>query len=149
MQKFTVNNKEEIISAVLPPGYLGSTAAYIQRVQQLMQFLNRSLYLGIRDFEVHFAMYPEGTFYKRHADRFQKNAHRVISVVCYMNKGWQEADGGKLRMFLPDREVDIAPLPGRMVCFRSEIEHEVLITHKPRYSITGWMLDQHSSLTFL
>jgi SM-20-related protein len=151
MEQFTVDRsiRGDYIRWIDPQDMTAVTAAYVSRVRQMMAFLNRSLFLGIKDFEAHFAMYPEGTFYKRHADRFYKNPHRVISMVCYMNKGWQAADGGQLRMFLDKREVDIAPLPGRLACFRSEIEHEVLLTHKPRYSITGWMLDQIGELTFL
>ena len=45
---------------------------------------------------------------------------------------------------------DILPAGGRLVVFRSDqIEHEVLLCRKKRYSITGWMLDQLSELSFL
>jgi SM-20-related protein len=151
MQHFAVDKKirGDYIHWIDPQDMVAVTAGYVSRVQQIMEYLNRSCYLGLKDFEAHFAMYPEGTFYKRHADRFHQNPHRVISMVCYMNQGWTEADGGQLRMFLPDQEIDIAPLSGRLVCFKSELEHEVLLTHRTRYSVTGWMLDQLSSLTFL
>lgn len=151
MQNFALDKtiRGDYIRWIDPNDMTEITARYVARMKQLMEYLNRTCFLGLKDFEAHFAMYPAGTFYKRHADRFQQNAHRVISTVCYLNKNWKEKDGGQLRMFLPNNEFDIAPLSGRLVCFRSEIEHEVLITTRPRYSITGWMLDQHSSLTFL
>lgn len=151
MQHFAVDKtiRGDYIRWINPNDMSEITASYVGRMRQLMEYLNRTCFLGLKDFEAHFAMYPSGTFYKRHADRFQHNAHRIISTVCYLNKGWEEKDGGQLRMFLPEQEFDIAPLSGRMVCFRSEIEHEVLITSRPRYSITGWMLDQYTSLTFL
>ncbi|MEK6476109.1 2OG-Fe(II) oxygenase [Catalinimonas sp. 4WD22] len=151
MQNFAVDKsvRGDYIRWINPNDMTEVTANYVGKMRQLMEYLNYTCFLGLKDFEAHFAMYPAGTFYKRHADRFQQNAHRVISTVCYLNKDWEEKDGGQLRMFLPDEEFDIAPLSGRLVCFRSEIEHEVLITTRSRYSITGWMLDQHTSLTFL
>jgi len=151
MQHFTVNKsiRGDYIRWIDPQDMSAVTAGYVNRVRQVLNFLNRSCFLGLKDFEAHFAMYPAGTFYKRHVDRFHLNPHRVISMVCYLNQDWEETHGGQLRMYLPDKAIDIAPLPGRMVCFRSEIEHEVLLTHQPRYSVTGWMLDQLSGLTFL
>lgn len=151
MQNFAVDKsvRGDYIRWINPNDMTEVTANYVGKMRQLMNYLNYTCFLGLKDFEAHFAMYPAGTFYKRHADRFHQNAHRVISTVCYLNKDWEEKDGGQLRMFLPEKEFDIAPLSGRMVCFRSEIEHEVRITTRPRYSITGWMLDQHTSLTFL
>ncbi|MDF9800416.1 SM-20-related protein [Catalinimonas alkaloidigena] len=151
MQNFAVDKsvRGDYIRWINPNDMMEVTANYVGKMRQLMEYLNYTCFLGLKDFEAHFAMYPAGTFYKRHVDRFHQKPHRVISTVCYLNENWKEKDGGQLRMFLPDEEFDIAPLSGRMVCFRSEIEHEVQLTSRPRYSITGWMLDQHSSLTFL
>lgn len=126
------------------------THEYLEKIKSLMQHLNRTCFLGLKDYESHFAVYPPGTFYKRHADRFYQNPHRIISFVYYLNPGWTAEDGGILRLYLsPDRSEEVVPVAGRLVCFRSEIEHEVLPAHKTRYSITGWMLDQINSLTFL
>jgi SM-20-related protein len=105
--------------------------------------------LGLKDFECHFAIYPENTFYKKHIDRFQQNAHRVLSFVLYLNENWQKGDGGELGIY-PDKEEHIVePVAGRLILFRSEILHEVLLSHKERISLTGWMLDKDMSLTFL
>lgn len=116
---------------------------YLDRLNELITFLNRSLFLSLKDYEVHFTVYPAGSFYKRHLDQFKKNDHRILSVICYLNQGWTEEDGGQLRMYLADSPIDVLPLAGRFVCFRSDkIEHEVLPAKRDRLSLTGWMLDQ-------
>src|SRR5690606_23077857 len=101
--------------------------------------------LGLKSFEAHLAKYPPGSFYKRHIDQFQQVSYRIISCILYLNADWREGDGGELRIFLPDgkrgeKQIDIVPKAGTLVCFKSdEIPHEVLPTHKERYSFTGWM----------
>ena len=115
---------------------------YLDRLRELMLHLNRSLYLSLKDFEVHMTVYPSGSFYKRHLDQFKKEDHRRLSVICYLNADWKEQHGGQLRMHFDGDKVDILPLAGRLVCFRSEmIEHEVLPATRERLSLTGWLLD--------
>lgn len=124
--------------------------SFIERMNSLRDYLNRTCYLGIKDFESHYAIYPEGTRYARHSDRFRQNAHRVVSFVLYLNPEWEEADGGQLHIFPEGREASsVLPEAGKLVCFRSEIEHEVAVCNRMRYSITGWFLDQPVGLTFL
>jgi SM-20-related protein len=125
-----------------------SILQFVNKITHLKDYLNQTCYLGLKDFETHFAIYPENTFYKRHVDRFQKNAHRVLSFVLYLNINWQQGDGGELALYLNNETQIVQPLGGRLLLFRSELEHEVLLAHKPRYSITGWMLDKDMSLTF-
>ena len=116
---------------------------YMDRLQRLCEYLNQSLYLSLKDYEVHFTIYPAGSFYKRHLDQFKKDDHRKLSVICYLNKEWKEHHGGQLRMYLPGQTLDFLPHAGRLVCFRSDqIEHEVLPATRERLSLTGWMLDQ-------
>jgi len=122
---------------------------FLDKMERLKNTLNQTCYLGLKDFETHFAIYPENTFYKKHIDRFQQNAHRVISFVLYLNENWQEGHGGELAIYLDDKTEIIEPLAGRLLLFRSELEHEVLMSYRNRYSITGWMLDKDMSLTFL
>ncbi len=129
--------------AALDPAY----HFFLDRIDELVRHLNRSCYLGIRDQELHFAVYPPGAGYQRHLDVFRGTAARKVSVVCYLNEDWQEGDGGQLRLFLPDGDgetvKDIFPLAGRLACFLSEtIEHAVLPASRERYSITGWLKDQ-------
>jgi len=122
---------------------------FISKADELRTVINQTCYLGLKDFECHFAIYPEKTFYKKHIDRFSQNAHRVISFVLYLNQNWQKGDGGELGIYHDYEEHIIEPLAGRLILFRSEILHEVLLSHKERISLTGWMLDKDMSLTFL
>jgi SM-20-related protein len=115
---------------------------YIEKLRELISFVNQSLFLSLKDCEVHQTIYPVGSFYKRHLDQFKKDDHRKLSVICYLNKDWHENDGGQLRLYLKDGSKDVFPLAGRLVCFRSDLlEHEVLPATKERLSLTGWLLD--------
>ena len=117
--------------------------SYIDKLRDLRLFLNRSLFLGLQDMEVHAARYPAGAYYKRHLDQFSKDDHRRISVICYLNRDWQDHDGGSLRVYHEHGFSDHLPLEGRLVCFRSDLlEHEVLPATRERQSITGWLLDR-------
>lgn len=123
----------------------------LKRVEELIQYLNRSCYLGIKDYECHLTRYPSGSFYERHVDQFQHSTNRQVSFICYLNENWQKGDGGELRIYLEeDQHIDVEPVAGRLACFLSEsIPHEVLVCHQPRMSITGWMLNQPHDLSFL
>jgi len=124
-----------------------SVRVYLQRLDELIQYLNRALFLSLKDFEVHMTVYPIGSFYKRHLDQFKKDDHRRLSVILYLNNDWQDSHGGQLRMYLPGQTKDFLPLAGRLVIFRSdEIEHEVLPATRERLSITGWVLDRLAEL---
>lgn len=116
---------------------------YLDKLKQMIAFVNQSLFLSLKDCEVHQTIYPIGSFYKRHLDQFKKDDHRKLSVICYLNKDWKEADGGQLRMFIGNEPKDILPLAGRLVCFRSDLlEHEVLPATRERLSLTGWLIDK-------
>lgn len=116
---------------------------YLDKLKQVIAFVNQSLFLSLKDCEVHQTIYPIGSFYKRHLDQFKKDDHRKLSVICYLNKDWKEADGGQLRMCLGNESKDIFPLAGRLVCFRSDLlEHEVLPATRERLSLTGWLIDR-------
>jgi SM-20-related protein len=124
-----------------------SIKKYTDKLDELRLFLNQSLYLSLKDYEVHLAMYPAGSFYKRHLDQFKSDDHRKLSVILYLNQDWKESHGGQLRMYLRDETLDFLPIAGRLICFRSDlIEHEVLPATRERKSITGWMLDQLADL---
>ncbi|MDX2190569.1 MAG: 2OG-Fe(II) oxygenase [Bacteroidota bacterium] len=114
--------------------------AFLNIINELIIYLNRQAYLGIRSKELHYAIYTPGAFYNKHLDAFQKENKRIVSIVCYLNKHWGAFMGGQLRMYLPENQIDIEPLGGRMVCFLSEeIPHEVLPATQNRYSVTGWL----------
>lgn len=121
----------------------GQTAvcdAYLTLMDELRQALNRELFLGLEEFECHFALYPPGAFYQTHLDRFRDDDSRCVSAVLYLNPDWRAADGGELRMYLADgSSLDIPPLAGNLVVFLSgSFPHEVLVTQTDRLSLTGW-----------
>lgn len=116
---------------------------YLDAMGLLQRELNHALYLGLFEFEAHFAQYPPGAFYKKHVDSFQGRANRVISTVLYLNPEWPEDGGGEMALFEPadpEREVArVIPRAGTFACFLSEtVPHEVLTTRLPRASIAGW-----------
>ncbi len=114
---------------------------YFDKINELINYLNATCYLGIRDKEFHFAIYPKGTFYKRHLDTFQNDSKRKLSVVCYLNQeNWLPEYGGALVIYKNDESITIYPEKGRMVIFESQLlEHEVLPVNQERWSITGWL----------
>lgn len=100
--------------------------------------------------ECHLAAYPIGSFYTKHLDQFRETNNRIFSVILYLNQDWKTEDGGQLRIHENDGFYDIEPRMGRLVCFRSElVEHEVLITNRPRFSITGWLRRDEPTPVFL
>ena len=118
---------------------------FFEKINDLVSYLNKTCFLGILRKEFHYALYPTGTFYKRHIDTFQNDDRRKLSFVCYLNEaGWLPENGGELVLYLDDHgkemEKIIYPLPGRVVIFESQIiEHEVKPVKTERLSITGWL----------
>jgi len=116
---------------------------YLKRLQSLIASLNQSLFLSLKDIEIHRTVYPVGTRYLRHLDQFRSDDHRKLSIICYLNAHWMPEHGGQLRLYLPAGPLDCFPEQGRLVCFRSDqIEHEVLPATRERYSLTGWAVDR-------
>jgi SM-20-related protein len=122
-----------------------SESVFFYKINSLINYLNRTCFLGILHKEFHYALYPKGTFYKRHIDTFQNDDRRKLSFVCYLNEdGWLPENGGELVLYLNENgeetEKIIYPFPGRVVIFESQIiEHEVRPVNKERLSITGWL----------
>ncbi len=124
----------------LEPGQSAASDAYLALLDELRQALNQAFFLGLEEFECHFALYPPGAFYQTHLDRFRDDDSRTVTAVAYLNHDWQPAHGGAMRMHLADRPaLDIPPLAGHLVVFLSaDIPHEVLPTHSERLAVTGW-----------
>ncbi|MDP2227267.1 MAG: 2OG-Fe(II) oxygenase [Moraxellaceae bacterium] len=80
--------------------------AYLAWMEGLRGVLNRELFLGLTEFEAHYAHYPIGSFYKRHVDRHRDSSARVVSVVCYLNEAWPADAGGELVMYGDGRMQD-------------------------------------------
>lgn len=119
--------------------------AFFRKINVFVQYLNKTCFMGILFKEFHYALYPEGTFYKRHLDTFQNDDRRKLSMVCYLNaQDWQPKYGGELVIYTnengTEKPVIIYPYPGRMVIFESQVlEHEVKPVKTERLSITGWL----------
>jgi SM-20-related protein len=111
---------------------------FFSPLEELITMLNRRCFLGLNDYEFHFACYEAGTFYRRHKDVFSNDDSRKISVVLYLNKNWKTGDGGEL-MIYEKGEIKTEPKAGTLVVFESHIEHEVLTSNTERISITGWI----------
>ncbi len=109
-------------------------------MDNFVSYLNETCYTGITGYEFHYAWYDKGSYYKKHLDQFRNNDSRKYSMILYLNDNWKEKDGGQLCIHHNNRLQTIAPENGKSVFFKSsELEHEVLLTNKPRLSITGWL----------
>ncbi len=113
---------------------------YLEMMESLRLVLNQNLYLGLEEYESHFAFYAPGTSYIKHIDRFRDNDSRTISAVIYLNEDWLPEQGGALRLHLEGEcTEDISPVACRLVLFLSaEMAHEVLPATRNRLSIAGW-----------
>ncbi len=121
-------------------------AVFFNKVNDLVRYLNKTCFLGILQKEFHYALYPKGTFYKRHLDTFQNDDRRKLSFVFYLNdETWKPENGGELVLYLQENTHEVPkivyPMPGRVVVFESqELEHEVKpVLESQRLSITGWL----------
>lgn len=114
--------------------------AFLDQIDLLVTHLNSTCYTGITGYEFHYALYEKGSFYLKHLDQFKNNNSRKYSMICYLNESWQIGDGGELCIHHENHLQNIMPTNGKAVFFQSNIiEHEVLLCHKPRMSITGWL----------
>ena len=104
--------------------------------------------MGLSGYEFHLAHYPLGGHYDTHLDQFKKRNNRTISMVMYLNTDWKAGDGGELEMFLKDgSSLVVEPIAARCVMFKSAVvPHRVLYANKPRFSLTGWLLQQPAAL---
>lgn len=123
----------------------------LKLIEALIPHLNHLCFLGIKDYETHYAYYPKGKGYEKHRDRFKNNPHRIISFVYYLNEQWKQGNGGELVLYNEDLSIKqvIEPIANRLALFTSETIHEVLNCNTERQSITGWMLNKPKGLTFL
>jgi SM-20-related protein len=127
-----------------------TSAEFLHFMESLRLGINRRLFLGLFDYESHFAHYPIGAFYKKHVDSFrgageqgkQHKKNRVLSTVLYLNEHWQPDMGGELVIYAQENNrilAKVLPTLGRFVIFLSEkFPHEVLPAIQERNSIAGW-----------
>ncbi|WP_076920175.1 2OG-Fe(II) oxygenase [Pseudoalteromonas sp. SK18] len=120
-------------------GSSNAQLGYQQLMEAVRNTLNRNFFMGLFDYECHYAKYTQGDFYKKHVDAFKGRSNRVFTTVLYLNS---PEKGGELVIYKPkskDIEIVIKPTAGTLVLFESErFVHEVLPAVDNRYSIAGW-----------
>ncbi|MGE0433966.1 MAG: 2OG-Fe(II) oxygenase, partial [Planctomycetota bacterium] len=150
--------RTDFVHWIDPTNPTAPQAGWLALIEQLRLQINAAMFLGAFEYEGMLAVYPPGSFYRRHLDRFRDTPHRLVTVSLYLNDGWHDgtdADGGQLRLYLPrggettmppDEPsadapfVDVWPHAGTVVIFRSDlIWHEVLPSRRERHSLTGWL----------
>ena len=118
---------------------------YLELMGNIQQAVNRHFYLGLVDYECHYATYQQGDFYQKHLDAFKGRSNRVLTTVCYLNT---PASGGELVIYdqtSPKPLAHVAPKAGTLVIFESErFPHEVLAAQSLRHSIAGWFRTNNS-----
>jgi SM-20-related protein len=120
-----------------------SLQTFWQAMDSLRDALNRELYLGVRELECHFALYPPGGGYQKHHDNPQGRSARLVTVLLYLNPDWRPEHGGVLQIYDPEDESQVLarvePRAGTFVAFLAErFPHEVLLAQHERLSLTGW-----------
>lgn len=125
----------------LEPGNPAVTE-FLSWMDKLRLGINQRLFLGLFDYESHYAVYAPGAFYQKHRDAFRGKPGRKLSTVLYLNPGWDLMAGGELVLYDEagaSELIRLAPECGKMVIFLSEdFPHEVLPAKQFRQSIAGW-----------
>lgn len=96
-----------------------------------------------------FIRYPDGGFYKPHLDRgviaeWPAAAVRRIAVVLFLNSSRAadpagDFDGGCLQLHVGEEPLDVHPLAGLLVAFRTDVLHQVtLVAGGVRDTIVDW-----------
>lgn len=115
---------------------------FLRWMDKLRLGINQRLFLGLFDYESHYAVYAPGAFYQKHRDAFRGSPGRKLSTVLYLNPEWDLVAGGELVLYDEagvDELIRVAPECGRLVIFLSEdFPHEVLPATQLRQSIAGW-----------
>lgn len=118
-----------------------------RELETLRSALNAAAYLGLFEFEGHFAKYPAGARYARHLDQPGGSEARRVSMVLYLNEDWQSGEGGELCLYPPGplqdtaaTAVQVLPRGGTLAIFASAgTHHEVRVARRPRLSLSGWL----------
>lgn len=115
-------------------------APLLCQLDRLRRQLNRELFMGLQGQEIQCSYHQPGSpGYGRHKDTFRDRGRtRVLTVLFYLNPGWQHGHGGALEVFLPSGTVTVEPRHNRLLVFMSELEHQVLPVEAPRLALTAW-----------
>lgn len=122
-------------------------APFFTLIDLLREKLGMYCFISLAGYEFHLAKYPIGSKYERHIDQFNNRSNRQITVLIYLNKDWKKGNGGELKVYKEEGDYLVEPIAKRLLMFKSDIvEHEVLPTNVPRYSLSGWLLRQPEKL---
>jgi SM-20-related protein len=124
----------------LEAGQSAACDSYLAIMETLRIALNRRFFLGLEEYESHFAFYAPSASYAQHRDQFRHDDSRMVSVVVYLNADWLPEHGGALRLHPEGLSMrDIAPVASRIAVFLSaDMLHEVLPATRERLSLAGW-----------
>jgi SM-20-related protein len=113
---------------------------FLHQIEEFIDHLNNTCYTGINDYEFHYALYEQGSSYKKHKDQFKNDNNRKYSLINYLNENWEEENGGKLKLYQENGVQEVSPNAQTAVFFKSdEMVHEVMVANRSRMSITGWL----------
>ena len=113
---------------------------FLNQIEGFIEHLNCTCYTGINDYEFHYALYEQGSSYKKHKDQFKNDNNRKYSLINYLNENWEEENGGKLKLYQENGVQEVSPYSQTAVFFKSdEMVHEVMVANRCRMSITGWL----------
>jgi len=131
-----------------------ATVAELDRViDRLRGEVSEFFGIALQDSEgCSFLRYLEGGFYRRHRDRIDDEGAqwpRRVSIVLFLTSAGPGpgagCEGGALRLYSPvepsrdDAPLDILPVEGTLVGFRSGVLHEVLpVTAGVRDTVVNW-----------
>lgn len=135
------------------PPSLGELAAALEMVRVSMS----SAVFDTDHSSVMVAKYVAGedTGYVRHRDSQDQNGGRRVTSLCYF--GDENVTGGHLKIYSEEMEeeekekekgegyiiADIEPKPGRIVLFKSYLQHEVMpVEAGCRYALTSWFTNK-------
>jgi len=93
------------------------------------------------------ARYDPGGYYKPHVDTVNSDG-RILTVIYYLNRQWDNSNGGQLCMYpnslqtdrlLPAPSAEIFPEEDSIVIFRADkVLHEVRPSRARRFALTQW-----------
>jgi SM-20-related protein len=137
--------RNDLIHWVKEDSSIPSEKMFNDQINLMMYQIKDYFRIGLRHFEAHYAIYPQGHFYLRHSDQKKEGNKRQFSFVYYLNQEWKPEYGGELVGYQGDtleRKFGVFPYGGTLALFKSDIEHEVCKSNSARFSITGWMRTQ-------
>jgi SM-20-related protein len=121
--------------------WLGKESLWDTIVKEMIPFFNRELFIGINDYEFHYALYKESGHYDYHFDENPNSSsqtRRLLTILLYLNQNWDENWGGKLEI---ENGRAFSPNWNRLIVFESsKFKHRVAPTQKLRRSLTGWLM---------